>query len=206
MARHPHSNHGHLRARIAQLAARLMAEGSDDFALAKRKAARQLGVSETQQLPNNSEIEQALQAYQALYVGENQRYLIDLRLAQGLQLMQELAQFQPLLVGAVWRGTATKHSDIHLLLFADSLKAVELHLLNRNIDYRTSEKRMRFSDGWRLIPQLHFTPQGQADAVLSVLEVEDRKRLPLSPVDGKPIQGARIKDLQDRLADFVLHE
>jgi len=206
MARRPHSNHGHLRASIAQLAARLMAEGIDDFALAKRKAARQLGASETQQLPNNSEIEQALQTYQALYQGENQRNLIDLRLAQALDLMQELAQFQPLLTGAVWRGTATTHSDIQLLLFADSLKAVELHLLNRNIEYKTSEKRMRFGDGWRLIPQLHLSPQERADVVLSVLRLEDRKQLPLSPVDGKPIQGARIQDLQSKLVAATLQE
>jgi hypothetical protein len=38
-----------MRARIAAAAARLMAEdGIDDFALAKRKAARQLGALDTQ--------------------------------------------------------------------------------------------------------------------------------------------------------------
>ena len=47
-----------MRARIAAAAARLMAEdGIDDFALAKRKAARQLGASDTESLPRNDEIE-----------------------------------------------------------------------------------------------------------------------------------------------------
>ena len=51
------------RERIAQLAARLMAaDGVQDFALAKRKAARQLGANDTQNLPNNTEIEQVLEA------------------------------------------------------------------------------------------------------------------------------------------------
>src|SRR5262245_41183403 len=56
------------RARIAAAAARLMAEdGIDDFALAKRKAAKQLGALETQALPGNDEIEAELRAYLALY-------------------------------------------------------------------------------------------------------------------------------------------
>src|SRR3990172_5650810 len=42
----------HMRARIAAAAARIMAEdGVEDFALAKRKAARQLGAEDTQALP-----------------------------------------------------------------------------------------------------------------------------------------------------------
>ena len=56
------------RARIAAAAARLMAEdGIDDFALAKRKAAKQLGVEASQALPGNDEIEAELRAYLALY-------------------------------------------------------------------------------------------------------------------------------------------
>ena len=57
-----------MRARIAAAAARLMAEdGIDDFALAKRKAARSLGAAETEALPGNDEIEAELRAYLALY-------------------------------------------------------------------------------------------------------------------------------------------
>ncbi|MBX6393464.1 MAG: hypothetical protein IRY96_08310, partial [Burkholderiales bacterium] len=63
-----------MRARIAAAAARLMAEdGIEDYALAKRKAARQLGASDTQSLPANEEVEAELLAYQALYQGEEQR-------------------------------------------------------------------------------------------------------------------------------------
>jgi hypothetical protein len=48
---------GAMRARIAAGAARIMAEeGIDDFALAKRKAARRLGAADTEALPANDEI------------------------------------------------------------------------------------------------------------------------------------------------------
>ena len=63
-----------MRARIAATAARIMAEdGIDDFALAKRKAARQLGAAETEALPANDEVEAELRAYRALYQPEEHR-------------------------------------------------------------------------------------------------------------------------------------
>ena len=50
-----------VRSRIAHIAARLMAEdGIEDHALAKRKAARQAGLSDSRQLPDNDEINEAL--------------------------------------------------------------------------------------------------------------------------------------------------
>ena len=50
-----------LRRRIAHEAARMLAEdGGMDYGFAKRKAARQLGVPDTRQLPDNREIEEAL--------------------------------------------------------------------------------------------------------------------------------------------------
>ena len=53
-----------LRREIAALAARMMAEdGISDFGFAKRKAARQLGVTERDALPNNDEIEAELRAW-----------------------------------------------------------------------------------------------------------------------------------------------
>ena len=49
-------NNRQMRERIAQLAARLMAvDGIDDYALAKRKAARQAGAPGTRNLPNNDD-------------------------------------------------------------------------------------------------------------------------------------------------------
>ena len=59
MPSHAHvSRSGGLRREIAALAARMMAEdGISDFGFAKRKAAKQLGATEADALPNNTEIE-----------------------------------------------------------------------------------------------------------------------------------------------------
>src|SRR3954471_10911841 len=91
-----------MRARIAAAAARIMAEdGIDDYALAKRKAARQLGAGDTQALPGNDEIEAELRAYQSLYQGDEQRHRIRHLRTQALEAMRMLAQFRPYLAGAV---------------------------------------------------------------------------------------------------------
>ncbi len=59
------------RSRIAHLAARIIAEdGVEDYATAKRKAARQAGVADTRQLPTNEEVEAALRTHHSLYGGD----------------------------------------------------------------------------------------------------------------------------------------
>jgi len=69
---------GNTRERIAAAAARIMAEdGIDDFALAKRKAVRQLGLEGGRlALPGNDEIEAELRAYRSLYQVEEHSFRI----------------------------------------------------------------------------------------------------------------------------------
>lgn len=196
MARHRHGTHSHLREHIAQLAARLVAEGIEDFALAKRKAARQLGAPETQNLPNNSEIEQALRAYQSLYQHHEQVDILRNLRHQALRVMQEFAEFGPMLIGSVMRGTASAYSDINLVLFADSPKEVELFLLNRKLNYKAGEKRFQFRDGLRPIPVLLLSYEGEADVQLAIFATSDRRNMPLSPIDGRALLGVRMLDLK----------
>src|SRR3954469_24914729 len=91
-----------VRAQIAATAARIMAEdGVDDFALAKRKAARQLGADEGQGLPANHEVEAELEAYRALYqADEHPDRIAELRRV-ALDAMRALEPFSPYLTGAV---------------------------------------------------------------------------------------------------------
>ena len=134
-----------MRARIAAAAARVMAEdGVDDFALAKRKAARRLGAPETEALPTNDEVEAELRAYRALYQADDHGKIIAELRAVALDAMRTLEEFHPYLTGPVLKGTAGAYSEIDLQLFPDSAKDVEMFLLNRNIAFATHEAR-RFS-------------------------------------------------------------
>ena len=61
MARSSNGKQAALREQIAHLAARIMAEdGVDDFAYAKRKAARQAGAADARAMPDNLETKRAL--------------------------------------------------------------------------------------------------------------------------------------------------
>lgn len=131
-----------LRAEIAAAAARMIAEDGTDYGTAKQKAVRQiLGNQKVRGdiLPDNAQIEEEVRQYNELFLGDTQparlRHLREL----ALRLMEEFDQFNPYLTGAVLNGTAGEHSDIHLQLFAESPKDVEIFLLNKNVDFEVSE-------------------------------------------------------------------
>ena len=140
-------NSAHIRQMIAQQAARMMAEdGINDFAYAKKKAGKQLGVSEASVLPTNAEIEDEIRLYHNIYnVDEQPLELAKLRQA-ALLTMQLFERFNPHLTGSVLDGTAGKFSQTNIHLFADSAKDVEMFLLNQQIPFESSEKSYRVSD------------------------------------------------------------
>ncbi len=140
-------NQDQLRQLIAQQAARMMAEdGIHDFAYAKKKAGKQLGVSENSVLPTNAEIEDEIRLYHEIYNADEQPLeLAKLRQA-ALLTMQLFEKFNPHLTGSVLDGSAGKFSQTNIHLFADSAKDVEMFLLNQQIPFESSEKSYRVSD------------------------------------------------------------
>ncbi|MCX7960403.1 MAG: hypothetical protein N2653_02355 [Burkholderiales bacterium] len=163
------------RARIAAVAARLMAEdGIDDFALAKRKAARLVGVAARESLPANAEIEQALHAYRALYQAEEHAERIAALRRLALQAMELLAPFHPYLTGPVLAGTAGPYAAIELELFPDNPKEVELFLLERRLAYETAEGRRFSGDRVHAVAELTLDWQG-SPLRLSVFDRRDER-------------------------------
>lgn len=120
----------------------MMAEdGIDDYGLAKRKAARQLGAPATEALPNNTEIEAELRAYQTIYQeAEQSERLLALRRA-AVDIMRLLEDFSPYLSGPVLEGTAGRFSSIELEAYPDSGKDIEIFLLNRGIRFEQEDPR-----------------------------------------------------------------
>lgn len=131
-----------LRAEIAAAAARLIAEDGADYGTAKRKAARQIMGDQpppANVLPDNAQIEAEVRVYQSLFHADTQPARLFRLRTLAVDIMDKLAQFNPFLTGAVLGGTAGPHDDIHLQLFADSAKEVEIFLLNRNVQIDISE-------------------------------------------------------------------
>ena len=124
------------RLRIAQLAARIIAEhGLADWTLAKRKAVRQLLLPDTTALPSNDEIEAALTDHHALFGGDAHVAMLRRRRREALAWMRRLAAWDPVLVGGVAAGWATEHSEVRLELAADDPKAVEIELAGNGVPY-----------------------------------------------------------------------
>lgn len=189
-----------LRARIAAGAARIMAEdGVDDFALAKRKAARQLGAQDARALPNNDEVESELRTYQSLFQGEEQRARIRFLRTRALGAMRALTEFRPYLAGAVLKGTAGRYSDIDLQLFTDDSKAVELFFLNRNIPYEVSEQRHFAGDRERAVSVLRLEWEGVTLNVAIHAGNDERGALKTS-ICGRPIERASTEAVEQLLA------
>ncbi len=182
------------RASIAATAARLMAEdGITDYHQAKKKAARQLGLSEHAGLPDNAEVELELRAYRSIYQAEEHVELIAALRHSALDLLELLEYFHPCLTGSVLDGTAGEHSRIDILLFADSAKDVEIFLLNRGIAVAHADPRNERVEAVLVIET------DTVDANLIVLPVA-MERVNLKRRDGRPHERLRADRLRALLA------
>ena len=189
-----------MRQRIAHLAARLMAEdGIEDYARAKRKAARQAGMADTKQLPSNEEVDEALRVQQTLYHhAEHDARLRDLR-ERALKAMREFAPFNPRLTGSVLNGNAGRYADIELHLCTDQVKAVELFLLDRRIPYKAAQCRLYSADVPATVP-VFIISDGAVDIRLAVLPAH-ALRLPLTTTPGgRPMEHAKLQMVEQLLA------
>jgi hypothetical protein len=118
---------------IAAVAARLVVEEGMEYAAAKRKAGRDYG--RRAELPSNEQVEDAVREYIELFCAQTQPAELRALREAALPWMQRLAEFRPHLAGAVWRGTATRHSAVLIDLYCDDTKAAEITLVNAGVDY-----------------------------------------------------------------------
>ena len=173
-------------------------DGIEDYALAKRKAARQAGATDHRQLPDNEEIEAALKTYRELYQRQHPAQLRELR-ERALELMTEFAQFNPYLNGSVLNGTAGQFADIQLQLFAEPHKAVELDLLNKGIHFETGAVRLYAGDMPIDAAVLSFERDAVTVRLTLLTPRELRSRIKTSAM-GRPIERANRAAVETLLA------
>jgi hypothetical protein len=195
------TRHTGVRARIAAAAARIMAEdGIDNFALAKRKAARQLGAVEGQGLPKNDEIEAELRAYRELYQADEHPERVAELLRIALDAMRALEQFSPYLTGPVLKGTAGPYAEIELQLFPESVKELEIYLLDRSIAFTTYEARRYSGDRTHAVSVFSLTWE-DAPLKLSVFDPRDERVALKTSQAGRVMNRAGIAEVGALLRD-----
>ena len=200
MSRHGTRQAG-MRARIAATAARLMAEdGIDDFALAKRKAARQLGAPDTEALPRNDEVEAELRAYRDLYQAEDHAERTAELRGIAIEAMRALERFKPYLTGPVLAGTAGPYAEIELQLFPDSGKEVEIFLLERNAVFTTREGRRYAGTQSRPMSVLSTSWDG-TPLRLSIFDPRDERVALKTSQAGRAMERAGIAEVEALVRD-----
>lgn len=137
-----HRNTAQRRTQIANAAARLIAEhGLADYAQAKRKAARSLGLPDSTPLPENAEVDNELRSYQRLFQNNEQSERIAHLRRKAVEMMTIVQRFNAYLTGPVLDGSAGRYAEIDIQLFTDSAKDVEIFLLNQHLDFAHSVPR-----------------------------------------------------------------
>ncbi len=193
-----HSTSHKQRLEIAVQAARLLAEdGRLDYLSAKQKALKLCNVGGRVDLPTNEEIETQLKVHQKLFdQGDNRQDLIRELRKDAVAIMQKFELFEPLLVGAVLEGTAVENSPIELHVFSDSVKEVAIFLIEKNIDFESLDRKMRFNKNETIIvPMLRFYI-GEREIELSIFNYKMLRHKLISSITQQPMKRANIKKVQ----------
>ncbi len=171
MARDPIKRRDLIREQLAYHTARVIAEdGIDDYASAKRKAARRLGAGDSpHHLPSNQEIDAALHAYRTLYQQDFHPGILRRLREEALGTMRKLEPFHPYLTGSVLNGTAGEHSDINLRLFSDDAKAVLLFLMKHGLEFEDGEWRVHLNGHEQTVPSYTLTSESGTHIHIAVL-------------------------------------
>jgi hypothetical protein len=190
------------RAAIADEAARIIQEqGLNDFRNAKEKAIERLGIKSNGPLPSNGEIESALAERNRVFRGD--RHFLHLRRLRqsAIGLMRSLEILHPRLVGPVLSGSATEYSVIELHLFSDSAEAVATILDALSMKHHIAQFRHQFRRGHiEKFPGYRFEID-DFECSTTVFPELRRRHAPLSPVDGKPMHRAKLREIERLLSD-----
>ncbi|MBY0436766.1 MAG: hypothetical protein K2W80_01155 [Burkholderiales bacterium] len=206
MPRETHSRQRQTRERIAQLAARLIAEdGIDDWGLAKKKAARTLGLAEAHCLPTNVELEAALLEHQRIFDEDGQREVLHWLRSQALDLIDLFQRFDPHLAGPVLSGAIGKYPTIHLHLFTDDEKAIELFLLKEAVPYDPSQRRVFISGVASIVPCFELNVEG-TDVHLLQFSGGHRHQPVRLTAEGRPMARAGRASLAAKLDETAAPE
>jgi len=186
---HSDSRNRERRNRLAQEAARLLAEGGiHDIRQAKLKAADRLGIHDEAALPRNGEIEDALREYQRLFSGTRQIDALRARREAAERAMAFLAAFSPRLVGPVLEGTADAHSAVTLHVHTDDPGALVRFIEEHGIPAEGRMRRVRLDRQRTVDVDVWLFAAEDLTFDLTVLPEASLRQAPLMSGDDRPMR------------------
>jgi len=191
-----------MRVKVAKEAAALLYYRSAcEYKQAKKKAAQSLGV---RALPSNLEVALELDRLTDDIEGLSRRELILRLRKEALHVMSLLEQFNPRLVGSVWRGTARKGSDIDILVFSRSPKPL-LAVLQR--EYKSlRSKWCKKADGRKANRYFHIyvTLPSKDEVEIVMRSPEDINKKVGCEIYGDAVTGLSVLSLKEVLENQPL--
>lgn len=195
------------RARVAKEAARLLyIEASEEYKHAKERAARGFGLTS---MPSNYEVAIELDLIAEEYEGEERECLLNAMREVAIVIMKDLVDYNPVLTGSVWRGTARRGSDIDINVYSSEPEDVESLLINKGYNVRESEE-VKLVKGSRTIRSRHISIQLAEGPVAEVIvrPVEEMREETRCETYGDLKRGLKLLELEklmrtDPLRKFV---
>ena len=189
-----------LKKKISKEAATLLYLGIEkEYKQAKIKAAKTFGI---RKLPSNLEIALELDKISEEREGEERKkQLIKMR-KEALKIMRSIHEFNPVLVGSVWRGTINHNSDIDILVYSnnpheitDILEKKGLNILRIKRFSITKKGKNRESYHVYLKNLINRTIE------ITIKNLDQKNIVNKCEVFGDKISGLKIKDLEKILEE-----
>ncbi len=194
-----------LRKRVAREAALLLYTSQEkEYKQAKKQAAEILKVKV---LPSNLEVANELDKIAEEKEGSSKKELL-LRLRQeAVKVMGALRDFNPRLVGSVWRGTSHQNSDIDILAFSQDPKPVLDQLQEYGYYVISSEwssvtKRGKKESSFHI----HVVLSSGDEAEVIVRDPEEFGRLGRCEIYGDTVSGLSLRQLLKILKEGPLQK
>lgn len=192
-----------LKQQVAREAATLLYTSQEkEYKQAKERAAHTLG---TRVLPSNKDVANELDLLADELEGSTRQERIVQMRREALEIMKTLKDFQPVLIGSVWRGTANKHSDIDIVTFSAQPIKVQARLEQKGFAIMRTE--------WQSAPKLdkrersfhiyvNLSSGSQVEVVVRSLERINQKVR--CEIYGDMVTGLNLKELTSLLSENPL--
>jgi len=154
----------------------------------------------TKDLPSNGEIAEEIAALARFHEGDSLQQRLFLMRVTALEMMLQLIDFMPRLIGSVSTGRIRKGSDIDLHIFTDSIEALTARLNSLNWEYE--QKAITVRKGNAFIDYTHIYLDQNFPVELSVYPCMEMRVRGRSSTDGKPI----IRVSSDSLLQLIMEE
>jgi len=194
------------RGEVAREAARLLYTGAaEEYKQAKEQAARNLGVNAK---PSNHEVALELDLLADQTEGEERKRLLVTMRDHALALMRLLSEYDPVLTGSVWRGTARRGSDVDINVYSSNPGEVESKLRSAGYSVVDSKEEV-FTQRGRTMRSTHvFVVLNEAKGEVVVRPHEERGEAERCEIYGDVKKGLRLVELEkfmktDPLRKFV---